>query len=183
MKELLTLVQKEKILEIARKTLIQKIKENKIYHPKVKGDKLKKELGVFVTLRKGKGLRGCIGSIVAREPFYLGVRDMVIAASTQDPRFPPVIEAELDDIDIEISVLSPLEKIDNPDKIILGKHGVLVKKGFRSGVFLPQVADETGWSKNEFMSNLCVYKAGLESTCWKTGNCDIFVFSAEVFSE
>ncbi|MCF7870352.1 MAG: AmmeMemoRadiSam system protein B [Candidatus Omnitrophica bacterium] len=183
MDELLTKDQKNKLIQIVRTTLDQYIKEGKKYQPEVKDNKLKEEMGVFVTLHKNNSLRGCIGNIIAKDPLYLGTRDMAIAASTQDPRFPPVTESELDDIDIEISVLSPLEKIDNPDKIILGKHGVLVKKGFRSGVFLPQVADETGWSKEEFMNNLCVHKAGLESTCWKTGDCDIFIFSAEVFEE
>lgn len=183
MEKLLTPVQKEKVLAIARETLIQKIKENKTYQPKVRDDKLKEELGVFVTLRKGDGLRGCIGSITATEPLYLAVREMAIAAASQDPRFPPVSDAELDDIKIEVSVLSPLQKINNPDKIILGKHGVLVKKGFQSGVFLPQVAAETGWDKKEFMNNLCAQKAGLASDCWQTGECDIFIFRAEVFAE
>ncbi|MCF7873167.1 MAG: AmmeMemoRadiSam system protein B [Candidatus Omnitrophica bacterium] len=183
MDELLTKDQKNKLIQIVRKTLNQYIKEGTKYQPEVKDSELKKDMGVFVTLHKNSSLRGCIGSIIAKNPLYLGARDMAIAASTQDPRFPPVVESELDNIDIEISVLSPLEKIDNPDKIILGKHGVLVKKGFRSGVFLPQVADETGWNKNEFMNNLCVHKAGLEPACWKTGGCDIFIFSAEVFKE
>ncbi|MFO8053338.1 MAG: AmmeMemoRadiSam system protein B [Candidatus Omnitrophota bacterium] len=183
MEKLLTKDQKNKLIQIVRKTLDQHIKEDKKYQPEVKDSKLKKEWGVFVTLHKNGKLRGCIGNIVAKSPLYLGARDMAIAASTQDPRFPPVTESELDDINVEISVLSPLEKIDNPDKIVLGKHGVLVKKGFQSGVFLPQVADETGWSKEEFMNNLCAHKAGLESTCWKTGDCDIFIFSAEVFKE
>lgn len=183
MEKLLTQSQKEKVLVIARKTLIQKIKADKIYQPEVRDDKLKEELGVFVTLRKGGQLRGCIGSIIARESLYLGVRNMAIAASNQDPRFVPVSEAELDQITIEVSVLSPLKKIDNPDQIILGTHGVLVKKDFKSGLFLPQVAEETGWSKKEFMDNLCVHKAGLSSDCWQRGECDIFIFSAEVFSE
>lgn len=183
MEKLLTQNQKEKVLEIAQKTLTQKIKEDKTYQPQAGDDQLKKEFGVFVTLRKGDKLRGCIGSIVAREPLYLGVRDMAISAASQDPRFAPVSESELAEITIEVSVLSPLKKIDNPDEIILGKHGVLVKKGFQSGVFLPQVADETGWSKQEFMDNLCAHKAGLPSDCWQRGECDIFVFSAEVFSE
>jgi MEMO1 family protein len=183
MDELLTKDQKNKLIQIARKALDQYIKEGKKYQPEVKDSKLKEEMGIFVTLHKNNSLRGCIGELIAKGPLYLGARDMAIAASTQDPRFSPVTASELDDIDIEISVLSPLEKIDNPDKIILGKHGVLVKKGFRSGVFLPQVADETGWSKKEFMSNLCVQKAGLSSDCWQTGECDIFIFSAEVFKE
>ncbi|MCF7893646.1 MAG: AmmeMemoRadiSam system protein B [Candidatus Omnitrophica bacterium] len=183
MGELLTESQKDELIQIARKTLNQYIKDGTKYQPEVEDNRLKEDMGVFVTLHKNNSLRGCIGNIIAKDSLYLGIRNMAIAASTQDPRFSPVIESELDDIDIEISVLSPLEKIDNPDKIILGKHGVLVRKGFKSGVFLPQVANETGWSKEEFMDNLCIHKAGLESSCWKTGDCDIFIFSAEVFRE
>ncbi|MCF7871036.1 MAG: AmmeMemoRadiSam system protein B [Candidatus Omnitrophica bacterium] len=183
MEGILNHVQKKELINIARKTLNQYIKKGETYQPEVDDLELKKDMGAFVTLRKNGNLRGCIGNIIAKSPLYIGVRDMAIAASTQDPRFPPVEESELDDINLEISVLSPLEKIDNPDKIVLGKHGVLVKKGLRSGVFLPQVADETGWSKEEFMNNLCAHKAGLEPTCWKTGDCDIFIFSAEVFEE
>jgi AmmeMemoRadiSam system protein A len=183
MEGLLNHTQKKELINIARKTLNQYIKKGETYQPEVDDLELKKDMGAFVTLRKNGNLRGCIGNIIAKSPLYIGVRDMAIAASTQDPRFPPVDESELDSINLEISVLSPLEKIDNPDKIILGKHGVLVRKGLRSGVFLPQVADETGWNKEEFMNNLCVHKAGLEPTCWKTGDCDIFIFSAEVFEE
>ncbi len=183
MQGLLNQAQKKELIDIARKTLNQYIKEGKTYQPEVDGPQLKKDMGAFVTLRKNGNLRGCIGNIIAKGPLYLGVRDMAIAASTQDPRFPPVEESELEDTDLEISVLSPLKKIENPDEIILGKHGVLVRKGFRSGVFLPQVAEETGWSKEDFMNNLCAQKAGLPADCWKTGGCDIFIFSAEVFEE
>jgi hypothetical protein len=183
MEGLLNHTQKKELINIARKTLNQYIKEGETYQPEVDDLELKKDMGAFVTLRKNGNLRGCIGNIIANSPLYIGVRDMAIAASTQDPRFPPVEESELDEVNLEISVLSPLEKIDNPDKIVLGKHGVLVKRGLRSGVFLPQVAEETGWSKEEFMNNLCAQKAGLEPTCWKTGDCDIFIFSAEVFEE
>jgi AmmeMemoRadiSam system protein A len=108
---------------------------------------------------------------------------MSVASATQDPRFMPVTKDDLADIDIEISVLSPLKKITNPDEIIIGVHGVLVKNDYTSGVYLPQVATETGWSKEEFMNSLCGHKAGMESDAWKTGACEIHVFTAEVFSE
>ncbi|MFH0828441.1 MAG: AMMECR1 domain-containing protein, partial [Candidatus Omnitrophota bacterium] len=90
---------------------------------------------------------------------------------------------ELKNIEIEISVLSPLEKVDSADKVELGKHGVIVRRGFNSGVFLPQVASETGWSKEEFLSHLCSQKAGLPPNAWKDKSTEIFVFTAEVFSE
>jgi uncharacterized protein (TIGR00296 family) len=90
---------------------------------------------------------------------------------------------EIKDLEIEVSVLSPMQKIDNPDVIEMGKHGVLVRKGFRSGVYLPQVATETGWSKEEFLSSLCAHKAGLAPDAWKDKGTDIYIFTAEVFSE
>ncbi len=144
---------------------------------------LNREMGAFVTLHKGGQLRGCIGNIVGRGPLYLTVRDMAIESSTNDPRFPPVTASELKDIDVEISVLSEPKKTTDPDEIIMGKHGVIVKSGFRSGVYLPQVATETGWSKEEFMTSLCAHKAGLPPDAWKKGQAEIYLFTAEIVSE
>jgi len=175
--------QKKRLLQIARETIDTFIKTRKKLEFKEDDEILNKELGAFVTIHKKGELRGCIGNIVGRGPLYLTIRDMAIESSTGDPRFSPVSKDELKDIDIEISVLSELEKIDDPERIELGKHGVLVRSGFRSGVFLPQVATETGWSKEEFMSNLCAHKAGLPPDAWKTGNADIYIYSAEVFGE
>ncbi|MDD5665610.1 MAG: AmmeMemoRadiSam system protein A, partial [Candidatus Omnitrophica bacterium] len=137
----------------------------------------------FVTLHKRGELRGCIGNIIGRGPLYLTIRDMAVESATGDPRFSKVTLDELKDIDIEISVLSSMKKTDNPDDIRLGIDGVLVRKGFRSGVFLPQVATETGWSKDEFMSNLCAHKAGLSPDAWKGDGIEIYTFTAEIFSE
>lgn len=183
MDNFLTEAQRRELILIARQALSQHVKEKTLYLPQTEDVVLKKERGIFVTLHKGLDLRGCIGTIIARAPLYLEVRDLVISASSRDPRFSPVGEAELKDIRIEISVLSDLRKIKSPEEIILGKHGVLVRKGFRSGVFLPQVASDTGWSKDEFMDNLCIHKAGLSQDSWRKGKCDIYIFSAEVFSE
>ena len=108
---------------------------------------------------------------------------MAVEAATEDPRFPPVELNELDNLEIEISALSPLEKVDSADKIKLGVHGVILRRGFRSGVFLPQVATETGWSKEEFLSNLCAHKAGLPADAWRQKGTELYVFTAEVFSE
>ena len=183
MENLLNSQQREKLLNLARNTIISQIKTGRA--PKLEVDEpvLKEVMGVFVTIHKAGQLRGCIGNIIGRKPLYLGVREMAIAAATQDPRFPALKESELADIDIEISVLSPLKKINSPDEIILGTHGVLVKQGFRSGVYLPQVATETGWSKEEFMNSLCASKAGIAKDAWKKGECEIYIFSAEVFGE
>lgn len=106
---------------------------------------------------------------------------MTIAAASHDPRFMPVDSTELNQIEIEISVLSPLKKINDISEIELGKHGILIDKNYHRGVFLPQVATETGWSKEEFLGHCSSDKAGLGWNGWKTA--DIYIFTATVFSE
>lgn len=175
--------ERKKLLEIARKSIEAYLKSGKKLELSEKDPLLLKEMGAFVTLNKNGELRGCIGNLIGKKPLYLTVRDMAVEAALSDPRFSPVTLEELKDLDIEISVLSPMRKIDNPDNIRLGIDGVLVRKGFRSGVFLPQVATETGWSKDEFLSNLCSHKAGLAPDAWKDKDTEILTFTAEVFSE
>lgn len=137
--------------------------------------------GVFVTLRENEDLRGCIGSIEGREPLYLGVVHNTINAASRDPRFSPVRPKEYDKIKIEISVLTPLKKISNYKDIVLGKHGVVLQKWGRSAVFLPQVATETGWGLDEFLSHLSL-KAGLPGDAYKEG-ATFEIFEAIVFDE
>ncbi|MCK9572683.1 MAG: AmmeMemoRadiSam system protein A, partial [Candidatus Omnitrophica bacterium] len=175
--------EKKRLLEIARSSIESFLKTSK--PPDVKADQpnLLRSGGAFVTLHEDGMLRGCIGNIVTDTALYITVRDMAIASATNDPRFRRLKPEELKKVKIEISALSPLEKVNSADNIELGKHGVLVKKGFRSGVFLPQVAVETGWSKEEFLTNLCVEKAGLAPDAWKDKDTDIYIFSAQVFSE
>ena len=175
--------QRTKLLEIARHSIETYLKTGKKIQLTEQDPLLLKEMGAFVTLSKHGQLRGCIGNLIGKQPLYLTIRDMAIEAATGDPRFPAVDLSEIKELEIEISVLSPLERIESADKIELGKHGVLVKKGFSSGVFLPQVAAETGWSKEEFLSNLCSHKAGLAPDAWKDKSTEIYIFSAEVFSE
>ncbi len=184
--------QKKKLLNIARQTLETYIKERKIAKFSEDDPELLKSYGAFVTLRKTgrnkiiddeESLRGCMGHIISKEPLYKVVRDMAIASSTQDPRFPSVTTDELKDIKIEISVLSIPKLIKDIKEFELGKHGVIVRKGFNQGVFLPQVATETGWSKEEFLSNLCSHKAGLSSDAWKDKDTNIHIFDAQVFEE
>ena len=183
MDELLNSRQKKELLKLARDTITLYLNEGKIVEREFKDEVFQTVMGIFVTLRRNHQLRGCIGNIVGTKPLYLGVQDMAIAASTQDSRFPPVTKEELEDIHIEISVLSPLKKITGPEEIILGRHGVLVRDNFRSGVYLPQVAVETGWNKEEFMNSLCGHKAQMAPDAWKKGECDVYIFSAEVFEE
>jgi len=175
--------QRKRLLEIARKSIETYLGSGKKLEVKEQDPALLKEMGAFVTLHKQGELRGCIGNLIGQEPLYLTIRDMAIEAAVSDPRFMPVELSELKDIEIEISVLSPMQRVNNPEEIQLGVHGVLIRRGFRSGVFLPQVATETGWSKEEFMSNLCAHKAGLSPDAWKDKSTEIHIFTAEVFSE
>ncbi|MDD4899459.1 MAG: AmmeMemoRadiSam system protein A, partial [Candidatus Omnitrophica bacterium] len=175
--------QRKKLLEIARTSIQTYLETGKRLELKESDPFLAREMGAFVTLRQNDDLRGCIGNLAGREPLYLTIRDMAIEAATGDPRFAQVTPEELKNVTIEISVLSPMKRIQSVDEIELGKHGVLIKRGFQSGVFLPQVATETGWSKEEFLSNLCAHKAGLPAQAWKEKGAEIYTFSAEVFSE
>jgi AmmeMemoRadiSam system protein A len=141
-------------------------------------------MGAFVTLSTKKGLRGCIGNLQANTPLYVTIRDMAVEAATGDPRFSPVTLDELTAaVHIEISVLSPLRRVASAQEISMGEHGVVVRKGFNSGVYLPQVARDTGWTKEYFLSSLCTDKAGLPSDAWKDASTELYVFTAEVFPE
>ena len=182
-KNMLNKEQRKKLLGIARKSIESYLKDGKRPEIKESDPVLMKDMGAFVTLSEHGELRGCIGNLVAQEPLYLAVRNMAIEAAVGDPRFSHLQSSELKEVEIEISVLSPMERIDSPDRIQLGRHGVLVKNGFNSGVFLPQVATETGWSKEEFLSYLCSHKAGLDANAWKDKSTELYIFTAEVFSE
>ncbi|MCK9431048.1 MAG: AmmeMemoRadiSam system protein B [Candidatus Omnitrophica bacterium] len=175
--------QRKKLLKIARSSVNAYLQSGKKVELTETDPVLTQEMGAFVTLNKHGDLRGCIGSLTASEPLYLTVRDMAVEAAVGDPRFSALTLTELKDIEIEISVLSPLKRVDSAEKIELGKHGVLVRKGYQSGVFLPQVATETGWNKEEFLNNLCAHKAGLPQDAWKDKSTELYIFNAEVFSE
>ncbi len=172
-------------LQIARRTLQQYLTTPNLSHnpnsPKNKS--LLSSLGAFVTLRNRGQLRGCIGEFEPDKPLYRVIQEMAIEAAAYDPRFYPVTAKELPEITIEISVLTPKKKIKSWREIELGKHGVVIRKGSNAGTFLPQVATETGWNLEEFLSHLCSDKAGLPSNCYKNPATDIFVFEAQVFEE
>ncbi len=175
--------QRKRLMQIARDSIRAYLETGNKLAVLEEDALLLKEMGAFVTLNERGQLRGCIGNLIGEQPLYLTVRDMAVEAAVRDPRFSPLLLNELKNIEIEISVLSPMEKIDSVEKIQLGKHGVLVRQGSRNGVFLPQVATETGWPKEEFLSNLCTHKAGLSANAWKDKSTEIYIFSAEVFSE
>jgi len=181
--DMLNVEQRKRLLEIARNSIKTYLETGKKLEVKEADQALNAEMGVFVTLHEHGQLRGCIGNLIGRGPLYLTVRDMAVESATADPRFPPVELSELKDIDIEISALSPMQKIGDPEQIEMGKHGVLIRKGFRSGVYLPQVATETGWTREEFISSLCTQKVGLPADCWKDPATEVYIFTAEVFSE
>jgi AmmeMemoRadiSam system protein A len=160
------------------------VRTGKKYSVESNDARLSSEEGAFVTIRKKGYLRGCIGNIIGRRPLYVTVRDMAISAASSDPRFPPVEVEELDDLEVEVSVLSKPRVIKDVEEIQLGVHGVIVSQGpFHSGVFLPQVAEETQWTKEEFLSQLCAQKAQLPADAWKNPKTKIEIFTAEVFSE
>ena len=170
-------------MRIARNSIETFVKTGKAPDIKTTDVRIKEIEGAFVTITKHGALRGCIGNIIGQKPLYETVRDMAVAAASLDPRFTPLSVAELKDINIEISVLSQPRRVKDASEIQLGKHGVIVSQNGHQGVFLPQVANETGWSKEEFLSQLCSQKAGLPSDAWKDPNTALYVFSANVFSE
>lgn len=141
--------------------------------------------GAFVTLKTHGQLRGCIGQFTADKPLIQVVQDRAVDAAVNDPRFfgHPLRPDELDDLRIEVSVLSPLERIENPLDLELGKHGIYIVAGGRSGCFLPQVATETGWSKEEFLGYCCSHKAGLPQEAWRDPRTEVYVFTADIISE
>jgi uncharacterized protein len=137
--------------------------------------------GAFVTLHKGNELRGCIGHIEADEPLPQVVARCAIEACSSDPRFPPVTEVELTEIEIELSLLGPLEPIEGPADIEVGRHGLVVERGWRRGLLLPQVATERKWDSEKFIAQTC-HKAGLPPDAWRHG-ATVWRFEAEVFAE
>jgi len=182
--QLLSRQDKETLLKIARETVETYIRTGKI--PKFSFDtpSLNQKLGAFVTIKKNGNLRGCIGRFSPTDlPLFQVVAQMALAAATQDLRFAPIKIDELKDLSYEISVLSPLKQIDDWRKIEIGKHGVEIRLGFRSGVFLPQVATENNWDLETFLSMLCLEKMGLAATCYQEKNAQIYIFTAQVFGE
>jgi AmmeMemoRadiSam system protein A len=143
---------------------------------------LRRPAGAFVTLTRRGRLRGCIGLMQSEAPLGETVAAMAESAAVHDARFAPVSPAELPEVSLEISVLSPLKRAASAGEIELGTHGVLVRRGRRSGVFLPQVAQETGWSKARFLSELCASKAGLEPDAWQAPDCELYIFTVELVS-
>jgi hypothetical protein len=137
--------------------------------------------GAFVTIKRGGRLRGCIGTLSCQRPLSEEVARVAVSAATEDPRFEPLRPSELDDLDIEVSILGPLERIDPFDETSfeIGRHGLVVDQGHRRGLLLPQVATEHGWDRETFLAQTCV-KAGLPPDAWRRG-AEVYRFSGEAF--
>jgi AmmeMemoRadiSam system protein B/AmmeMemoRadiSam system protein A len=178
----LTAEDKAELLVMGRQTIAHFLETGAFPHFTVTQPGFLQERGAFVTLKKHGELRGCIGHLIGDRPLYLAVQNVAVSAAVADQRFPPVSEEELSDLEIEISVLSPLEEVESVDQIQVGLHGVIIRRGLSQAVYLPQVASEQGWGREEMLENLCL-KAGLSKEAWKKGGTRFYVFTAEVFEE
>jgi MEMO1 family protein len=176
----LTSEEKEALHRIARGAIEAALEGRAYQHGEKMTDTLSTQYGAFVTLKKKGSLRGCIGNIVGHYPLAETISRMAVAAARQDPRFPPVTRPEFPAIEIEISVLTPLKEISDAAAIEVGRHGIYLQKGDRSGLLLPQVATEYGWDRLTFLEQTC-RKAGLATDAWKDPGARIHIFSAQVF--
>jgi AmmeMemoRadiSam system protein A len=174
--------EQEYLLEFARKTIEAKLRRQDPPTFDDRFPRLKEEWGAFVTLTKNKSLRGCIGVITGIKPLYQTIQEVAEAAAFQDPRFPPLTEAELSETTLEISVLTPMKKISNIKKIKVRQHGLFIKLGNDQGLLLPQVAANNKWSRQTFLEHTCL-KAGLPKDAWKNPEAEIMIFEAQVFEE
>lgn len=184
--EELTREQQEKLLALARSVIFESLHGRKPHAPDFTSDFadviFSEKRGAFVTLhRKGK-LRGCIGYIIGMKNIPDTVVDMALASAFKDPRFPSLTLDEYSDIDIEISVLTPIVPVQDISEIQVGRDGLIISNGYRSGLLLPQVAVEYNWDLAQFLEHTC-YKAGLSGTAWKQHGVKIEKFSAQVFGE
>ena len=176
-----TEVQRRALVDIARGAVADKVAGRESAMPLPQD--LPEASGAFVTLKRKGELRGCIGTLECRRPLAEEVARVAVCAAHEDPRFEPVRPSELEEIDVEVSVLGPLEEIDpfDPGAIVIGVHGLVVERGYRRGLLLPQVATEWGWDRETFLAHTCA-KAGLPADAWRNG-AKIYRFAAEVFGD
>jgi hypothetical protein len=173
--------QKHELLAMARRAIETCLSQEKVLQPEPADARLMRPGAAFVTLTRRGELRGCIGYTEAIHPLCRTVTECAIAAAISDPRFPPLKPSELKEVKLEISVLSALKEIQDVSEIKVGRDGILIEKGGRKGLLLPQVAIEYHWDRNAFLEMVC-YKAGLPKDAWRQG-AKILIFSAEVFHE
>lgn len=179
----LSVAERRGLLRIARSTIEQVVRGRpaRVVKPGKGMERLLTSKGVFVTLKREGVLRGCIGYVESVKPLYRAVVELAEAAALRDPRFYPVQPEELPKIKIEITVLSPLERVDDPSQIEVGRHGLLIRAGPYQGLLLPQVPVEEGWDRKAFLEQAC-RKAGLPPDAWQHG-AEIYRFTGEIFSE
>ncbi len=176
----LTEEDKKTLRQIAQSAIERRFKGESPPKIDIAGGHLKENRGAFVSLHRQGRLRGCIGTIQPSRPLYQVVEEMAAAAAFDDTRFSPLSAGELKDLDLEISVLTPLQRVEEVDEIEVGKHGLYIKKGFHAGLLLPQVATEYGWDRVTFLEETC-RKAGLPKNAWKEKGTEIYIFSADIF--
>ncbi|HEX9365992.1 MAG TPA: AmmeMemoRadiSam system protein A [Vicinamibacterales bacterium] len=172
------------LVEIARAAVTEAITGRRVDGPSPGDfDRVRGASGAFVTLKRDGRLRGCIGTLECQRPLAEEIARAAVSAAREDPRFDPLRAAELDDLDVEVSVLGPLEAIDprDPAAIEIGRHGLVVEEGRRRGLLLPQVATEWGWGREEFLAHTCK-KAGLPADAWQRG-AKVYRFAADVFGD
>jgi AmmeMemoRadiSam system protein A len=174
--------EKRELLRIARATLREHGYSGRIPPGKPHRESLTLPAAVFVSLHRGKALRGCIGGVEATTPIYRAVQEMAIAAATRDPRFGPVEPDELEHLVIEISVLGASRVVRSPADIVIGQDGLRVEVGGQRGLLLPQVAVDAGWDPATFLARTCV-KAGLGEDAWQQPDAAVHAFGAQVFSD
>jgi hypothetical protein len=170
-------------VSLARQALEAYVNKREPSKPLNLHPRLQEPLGVFVTLKNSGTLRGCMGLIESDKPLWQGIQKMTKAAALEDPRFPAVRPDELDKIELEVSVLTQPVLVQDPTQVEAGKHGVIIRYGSQQGVFLPQVATEQGYDREQFLNNLCSHKLGLAESCWQDPQAKIYVFEAEVYAE
>lgn len=174
--------EKQVLLEIAHKAVEAAVRHQDITPEPREEKALNMRNGCFVTIKKEGELRGCIGNFQSDLPLFKEVAEIAAASACKDPRFYPLQVNELENLTIDISVLSPLEKIDDIESIEVGTHGIYLEKGYYRGVLLPQVATEHDWDRETFLKQTCI-KAGLPTDSWQAEETDIYIFSAEVFGD
>ncbi len=175
--------EKDRLLSWAREVLTSYLTTGQASSKKAPRVSLETKGAVFVTLKKNGQLRGCLGGFEAKESVWQAVANMTIAAAANDLRFPPVTKDELEEITIEISLLSPLKKVISWEEVELGKHGVYLKRDSLTGTFLPQVAQEGDWTKEGFLGEICAQKMGLNRDCYLDPKTEIFTYTVESFTE
>ena len=176
----LTEADQQALLRMAREAIVAYLDGGEVPPAPEPVEALRQPCGAFVTLRKGRNLRGCIGVTEGREPLYITVRQCAVWAAQQDPRFPPVRKNEVGGLNLEISVLSPLADIA-PEEIEVGRHGLFISRGGQRGLLLPQVPVQWKWKREQFLEETC-RKAGLPPDAWRQG-ARIQAFTAQVFEE